>query len=456
MPDFASIAVYIPFLLVMAGFVLLFICSKGLFGKASVFLLDHFPSVRSSMDENTLKTVLMILFTANILAMLFAWNRIESDTAAKGFLLREEYGGSSQNARLIAESEGEKHLIDLEIPARTLSAEEKERYFREAEENLPKLLFGSTPEQNGKMYVIREDLALPQSIPENPVRLYWTTDRPEILDWDGHICSGKAEVRPSDADNVLLTAEMSIDEELRECDFSLKVYPRLLSAEEAAEKELKDEIENNNVSEEKIYLPAEAGGRQIRWSSAGGGSGIPVLFLGGLAAVLYVYSGIRKKQDEKEAKEEGMELDYPGIVSKLVLLLTAGMSLRSAFRRICSDYLVSLKKGGRIKPGYEELLITTREMERGIPEAEAYDRLGRRSSLASYRTFSTLLVQNLTKGGNEMYRMLEIEAQEAFENRKKQAAVLGEKAGTKLLFPMLLMLGVVMGILVVPAFFAFF
>ena len=456
MSAFSGIAVYIPFLIVLAGFAVLFICARGLFGKASEFLLKRVPMAGSTIDENTLKTVLMIVFTADLLAMLLTWNRMDSDTAAKGFLIREDYGGSSQSAQLIAESEGEKHRIELEIPARALSAEEKERCFREAEEKLPELLFGSDEGQNGKEFVIREDLALPQKIPDNPVRLYWTTDRPEILDWDGHICTGKVEISPSDAEKVVLTAELTLDDEIREREFPLKVFPRLLTAEEAAEMELRDEIEHEHLSEEKVYLPSEAGGRQIRWSTAGGGSGISVLFLGAVAAVLYVYSGIRKKQEMEEAKEEGMELDYPGIVSKLVLLLTAGMSLRSAFRRICSDYLESLKKGGRIRPGYEELLITTREMERGIPEAEAYDRLGRRSSLQSYRTFSTLLVQNLTKGGNEMYRMLEAEAQEAFENRKKQAAVLGEKAGTKLLFPMLLMLGVVMGILVVPAFFAFF
>ena len=39
--------------------------------------------------------------------------------------------------------------------------------------------------------------------------------------------------------------------------------------------------------------------------------------------------------------------------------------------------------------------------------------------------------------------------------RKNNARKLGEKAGTKLLFPMILMLGIVMVILMVPAFLAF-
>ena len=98
----------------------------------------------------------------------------------------------------------------------------------------------------------------------------------------------------------------------------------------------------------------------------------------------------------------------------------------------------------------------TQEMERGISEIQAYENLGKRARCSAYRTFSTLLVQNLRKGGSDMAKILEREADEAFEERKKRARVLGEEAGTKLLLPMLMMLGVVMAVLMVPAMFAFF
>ena len=41
---------------------------------------------------------------------------------------------------------------------------------------------------------------------------------------------------------------------------------------------------------------------------------------------------------------------------------------------------------------------------------------------------------------------------EAFEKRKETVKRMGETAGTKLLLPMMLMLGVVMVIILVPAF----
>ena len=73
----------------------------------------------------------------------------------------------------------------------------------------------------------------------------------------------------------------------------------------------------------------------------------------------------------------------------------------------------------------------------------------------SYKGLSILLIQNLKKGGKGLLQLLEQEAQAAFEARKRQARVEGEKAAVKLLLPMGMMLLVVLIILMVPAFLSF-
>ena len=60
--------------------------------------------------------------------------------------------------------------------------------------------------------------------------------------------------------------------------------------------------------------------------------------------------------------------------------------------------------------------------------------------------------QNLRKGMKGLTQMLKLESIQAFEERKARAKKLGEEAGTKLLFPMFLMLAVVLIIVIVPAF----
>ena len=48
-----------------------------------------------------------------------------------------------------------------------------------------------------------------------------------------------------------------------------------------------------------------------------------------------------------------------------------------------------------------------------------------------YKTFSTLLIQNLQKGSRRMADILEQEALEAIKERKRKARVLGEAGSNK-------------------------
>ena len=88
-------------------------------------------------------------------------------------------------------------------------------------------------------------------------------------------------------------------------------------------------------------------------------------------------------------------------------------------------------------------------------EQKAYEHFGERCGGAMYRKFANILTQNLKKGSQGVVALLEQEAENAFEERKRAAKRYGEEAGTKLLFPMMIMLGIVMVILIIPAVFAF-
>ena len=55
-----------------------------------------------------------------------------------------------------------------------------------------------------------------------------------------------------------------------------------------------------------------------------------------------------------------------------------------------------------------------------------------------------------------MSELLEKESVEAWDDRKRKAKVMGEAAATRLLFPMILMLMVVMAIIMLPAVLSFY
>ena len=86
-----------------------------------------------------------------------------------------------------------------------------------------------------------------------------------------------------------------------------------------------------------------------------------------------------------------------------------------------------------------------------MPESEVYLDLGRRINLKSYTKLVTLIEQNRRTGTKNLRSMLELEMNDAFEHRKTTAKRLGEEAGTKLLLPLFLLLGIVMIIVIVPA-----
>ena len=438
---------YLPYILILAAFCILFVRARGLFSAAARYLHVRSEALARYISEETLKRMLLILFAANLLGAFMTWRDAESDTAAKGYLVRNEYGSNGAEAELTVTLDGEKQDVELPLAARRMDRIELRKVLADRAGKLEKMILGDMDAGH-----VDRDLTLPEKAGNPSVKISWDTSNAALMDWEGIL---GPEVPPEGAE-VKLTATLSIEEEEVEKEIKLKVYPRPMNDIEKLQQEVRNAVqEANDETEETVHLPENVGGKKAEWSQRQGNTGVILLLFGFLIAALYAYSKVRAGEKEAEKRDEEMLIDYPNIVSKLVLLLTAGMSLRKAFARIRTDYRDSLRHGAPKRAGYEEIVRMSLEMEHGVSELVAYENMGKRCRVNVYRTFSTLLVQNLTKGGDEMAAILSREAQEAYEDRKKRARILGEEAGTKLLLPMLLMLAIVMAILMIPAFFAF-
>lgn len=230
-----------------------------------------------------------------------------------------------------------------------------------------------------------------------------------------------------------------------------------ISPEEERVREIQEAIAEYNQEKEDedyYYLPEEWEGKHFTWEQKGDGSGtlMASLFLIAGAALMVLKS--REEFALIQKKREQMLLDYPGLIMKFTLLVQAGMTARKAFQKIAGDY--RKRKSRKERYAYEEILVVCYEMDSGVSEAEAYRRFGERCGQVKYKTFATLLIQNLQKGSRHLEDMLERESVEAWEERKRKARVLGEAAATKLLGPMVLMLLVVMAVIMIPACLTFY
>jgi Flp pilus assembly protein TadB len=211
-----------------------------------------------------------------------------------------------------------------------------------------------------------------------------------------------------------------------------------------------------------LTLPQTADGKQLTWLHSAENPLPSLLVLTVLLAFctyLEMDSRIHQKAEKRKAQ---LMMDYPDLMWKMTMLLGAGLSIKGTFSRISSEYLREKKEKEKHRQRkdddryvYEEVTYTCYEMENGIPEAEAYERFGKRCQLPEYIRLGSVLSQNLRKGAKGLTALLETEAASSMNERKNHARKIGEQAGTKLLLPMVLMLVIVLVILMVPAFLSF-
>ena len=90
-----------------------------------------------------------------------------------------------------------------------------------------------------------------------------------------------------------------------------------------------------------------------------------------------------------------------------------------------------------------------------MAEEQVYFDFGQRCGEMRFRRLSSLLGVQLTKGNDQLLKNLAKEADNAIEDQRNQARKVGEEAGTKLLFPMMLMLLLVMFFILLPAYLDF-
>lgn len=414
------------------------------------------------------------------IGLLASYKERSEDTAADGYLMREGPDGRAYEEELEVTVDGQRESVTVEVEPRSYTEEEAETYLEEAAGRIRALLDESSekeaddpgrqtqaegrqsgssgaqevPRGDAGRLIIMHDLALPLSFEDLPVTCEWLTDNSQVLSYEGKIGPEAKEAgTPAELQGVLSCGFRSMT-----ISFTLTVFPPDPSERPFSEQAAEAVAEVNRQVDEgtdRWYLPSQIGDKEVSWRTNTLRSGVTIGTLGLIAAVLYLYAGERRKEQLRKRRRDSLLRDYPHIVSKLVLLLGAGLSMRRTFAVMTEDYR-RLPRSERLKSsGFEAVAMMCADMDRGVLEADAYRRLGQSCDLPLYRSLSVLLVQNLKRGSRELIDMLEREAVSAFEERKKEARILGEQASAKLLAPMMLMLLIVFVIVMVPAFIAF-
>lgn len=151
---------------------------------------------------------------------------------------------------------------------------------------------------------------------------------------------------------------------------------------------------------------------------------------------------------EKEAKESVLR-ELPEFVNKLVLLLNAGLILSNAFNKITVDY--QKVRGGENNYFYGQLIMIMQKCNETNGSVQREIRsFAIRTGVVEFMRLSNIIGDSMTKGSDLMLQ-LKMEGDNLWAARRKQLEEKGKIAETKLTFPLVILLLVLVMITIAPA-----
>lgn len=365
---------------------------------------------------------------------------------------RAGYGSSKQESLYVEGLEDDTVQVDISVAARQYTDEEIDG----AMENCVSSVAAQIPGDNTSLHEVSSDLVLPDYDSEYGFNLTWNSDDRELIDSMGRV-SNEELTKPED---VVLTLTVSSGKYSRDYVIPVTVLPRQLTESEKRMKgfmKLVEDADKQAATSPRVELPKDYEGRKLRFRDSEDISYHFIWILGIVIAVLLVLRDKENSKTDLEKRYKQMQLDYSEIVSKLLLFVGAGMSVRMAWGAIASDYERDIKEREKaeVRYAYEELCKANTRLQTGAPEGLVYREYGRECHSKQYMKLASLLEQNRRSGLANMKNLLQLEMVEAWEERKNLALRRGEEASTKLLIPLVILLVIVMVIIMVPALMGF-
>lgn len=429
---------------------------RRIFWRGAYYLLRRFQKMRgnrkiTAFAVGRLADVLLVVFVGAGGSLLLQAAVMGTTLLIDGYGISRPADGEGEVSRELQVQIGENgqtEQMEIVVSERRYTQEEKTQFLEQALSEIEPAILG----ENASADEVRGRIFLPDKLADGKVDVVWSQEPAGLLDADGYL----SEDLPESGEVLQLRAVLSCDglERIYEC--ALCVYPPDYSEEEQLRRALADEVEKaDELSAEKsvLTLPREMNGQKLVWQEPKVSVTGACLMLTCAAAVFVWIGKDQEIQKKEELRRRQMTMDYPDLLLKLSMLLSAGLTMQNAFFKIALEYRD--REDQEVRFAYEEMLKACYEMRSGVSETRAYENFGKRCGGNGYIKLGSMLSSNLQKGAEGLAGLLQEEAQRSMEERRQTAKKLGEEAGTKLLMPMVLMLVVVLVILLVPAMLAF-
>lgn len=179
---------------------------------------------------------------------------------------------------------------------------------------------------------------------------------------------------------------------------------------------------------------------------AGLAAGEAEMLIYGLPLTIFVpFLMYKQAAGELKRKKQSILIELPEILNQLMLLVGAGETVPQALVRIANG------KETAGSPLMAELKETAHALKVNVSFSKAMEDFSKRCAMQEVSRFTTTLLLNYKRGGDELVMALRELSVNLWEKRKALAKTLGEEAASKLVFPMVMIFFVVMVMVAAPA-----
>ena len=338
--------------------------------------------------------------------------------------------------------------IEIPVSKRVYSNEEVKEAMKKGMDEILKIL----PGENTSLQNITTDLNPVSELSDLGLSVKWDFGDSDIIDIQGKVDNENL------GESVDIDIGVTLSYESYEESYVIpaRVMPKPFTADEGLIKRFKEYIsvaDKKSAGESGFYLPESFEGKKLVYHLEDGMNFHLIWIMGIIVAILLYLREKNNDRQKLEKKKRELLKDYPDIVSKLIVFIGAGLSVRQSWEGIVKDYESENKEK---RYAYEEMAKSLARLKTGTQENVVYKEFGRSCLLRQYMKLASLLEQNRKSGISTLSTLLGMESQSAWEERLNLAKREGEELNTKLLLPLFMMLLIVMMMIIVPALLIFY
>lgn len=377
----------------------------------------------------------IVFFCSMICALLCYFSKVKDGI----IITRPDYEEGTKTVELRFDIEGEKENVDLELEIEPVKSSHEE--FDKLLDDVREYLIKEVKGDNTCLDEIYLPLNLVKTYPENDkVEISWVTDEDGYIDSDGNIDG----ILPGESKVVKIDALISFEEYRADIPIDLRLVYHKKDTEAYIIEYLKSYVKDlSDKGVKTIELPLSVGKAKLKYHTDKEEYKLAYLFFI-MTVCTAVYVSYRDRKVLKKATEirERLKSEYPDMVKEFLLLLKVGLNVPMTFEKL------AFENEGRV---YEFMRISAADMKNGADIRECIRKFGARCQLDEYLRFCAYIIQNIDKGSEKIISVLQSESDKAGAIEKNSVYKAGERAGEKLVFPLIVLLTLVIFIAVYPA-----